>query len=277
MSCARLRGMRSLDDVLTPRRLEGDVFALDVPDGWQQGRSAFGGLGIGALVRACEAVVTDPSRMPRSLTAELTGPLEPGTATLRARVLRAGNTVTTVAASIEQRDETVAHAVLVLGAKRALVPPLRPMPAAVAAPVVARWEDTPVLPFASPPWPRFAENFEMRLVEGPPFLGGEDARTTGWVRPHLPSSRIDAAYVAALADAYWSAAAARFEGIRPFATVAFSLAWTAEVAVVEPNVPLLHRAVAIAEHEGYVVEDRELWTPGGRLVSMNRQTFVVIK
>ena len=41
--------------------------------------------------------------------------------------------------------------------------------------------------------------------------------------------------------------------------------------------PLFHVARAVAGAEGYIAEQRELWTADGELVALNPQTFVVIK
>jgi hypothetical protein len=53
-------------------------FAADIPDGWQQGRGAFGGLVLAALLRAMEAAEDDRARVTRSLSGELCGPVLPG-------------------------------------------------------------------------------------------------------------------------------------------------------------------------------------------------------
>ena len=108
----------SLEDVTTPRRTGDRRFALEVPDGWQQGRGAFGGLVLGAAVRAVEGFAGQPDRPLRTLTAELCGPLLPGPAEILVEPLRLGTGTSTVAARVIQGDELAAHAVLVLGRHR---------------------------------------------------------------------------------------------------------------------------------------------------------------
>ena len=44
------------------------TFEGTVPDGWQQGRGAFGGLVYGMLARAMEQVVNEPARRLRTFT-----------------------------------------------------------------------------------------------------------------------------------------------------------------------------------------------------------------
>src|SRR3546814_7805704 len=57
-------------------------------------RSAFGGLCIASLIRAIEETVGDPTRRVRSVTAELPGPVDAGSADIVVEILRAGNAVT---------------------------------------------------------------------------------------------------------------------------------------------------------------------------------------
>ncbi|HEU4408007.1 MAG TPA: acyl-CoA thioesterase domain-containing protein [Polyangiaceae bacterium] len=62
-----------------------------MPEGWQQGRGAFGGLVPGALTRAMAASEPEPARALRSLSAELLGPVPPGPADVGVEVLRRGS------------------------------------------------------------------------------------------------------------------------------------------------------------------------------------------
>ena len=53
--------MASLTELSTPKR-HGEQFQIDIPEGWKQGRGAFGGFTIGSLIRAIEAKVGDAAR-----------------------------------------------------------------------------------------------------------------------------------------------------------------------------------------------------------------------
>jgi hypothetical protein len=263
--------MASLCDVLTPRPA-GDRFALEIDASWRQGRGAFGGLVIGALIRAIEERVADPARQVRSVTAELPGPAEPGVVELAVDTLRAGKNMSTVRATLDQAGEVRAHAVAILAAAR-------PSAQAIAwnelvAPEAPPWQDVPVLPAG--PWPTFAQHFEYRIVEGIPATGGP-ARALGYVRPRDPGPRRDTAYIAAMMDAWWPAALVRFPAMRPIATIAFTLELVAGVTGLDPDAPLLYRASVPVCGDGYFLETRELWGADGRLVARNHQTFAIIQ
>jgi acyl-CoA thioesterase len=263
--------MPDLSALITPQP-DGAGFRLDVPDGWQQGRGAFGGLVLGALTRAMEAVVAEPRVRLRSLAGELPAPTEPGPAAIAVEVLRRGSGIATLTARLVQAEVVRAHAVGVFG---------KPREHAVrwqteAPPKAPPWGEVPVLPQTamSPPFARF---FEYRPVGPAPFSRASEARCAGWVRARDPGPRRDAAYVVAMVDAYWPAALVVLAAPRPMATVGYTLELIDGVDDLDPDAPLYHRAYAPAASDGYTYETRELWGSDGRLVARNHQVFVVIK
>jgi len=262
--------MASLTDLCTPRPV-GDRYLLDVPPGWRQGRGAFGGLVVGALIEAIEHHVGDPARKVRSVTAELPGPVEEGTVEIAVDPLRLGKNVSTLRAALSQHGEIRSHAVAILGASRASTAALG-------------WNE--LTPPEAPPWRtlepvpnvsvEFARYFEYRVVEGIP-MSGKAARAVGWVRSRDPGPRRGAAYIAALIDAWWPTVFNRLTALRPMATIAFTLDIVGSVDGLDPEAPLLHRASAPVCADGYFLETRELWGEDGRLVAINHQTFAIIQ
>jgi len=61
----------SFEEASVVRRTGPGSFEVTVPDGWQQGRGAFGGLVYGMLTRAMEQVVDEPARRLRTLTGDI--------------------------------------------------------------------------------------------------------------------------------------------------------------------------------------------------------------
>ena len=113
---------RSFSDALDAARVDVDTFVFTVADGWQQGRGAFGGLVIGAMVRAACVAVDDAERKVRSVTAELLGPVLVGECTLRLDRLRQGAGVSAVRVRLIQADEELCQAVVMMGKKRPNTP-----------------------------------------------------------------------------------------------------------------------------------------------------------
>lgn len=252
-------------------RVDEDTFRLDVPDGWQQGRGAFGGLVLASLLRAMQQVEGDPSRRARALTGELCGPVQPGEATVRVARLRRGRNASTLDAQLWQGGEVQARASAVLGTSRAVetsAPTLR-------APVAPPWASLPVAPVRAPFGPSFAVHYEYRVSGPAPFTGGPEAVAEGYVREAEALARLDEPAVVARLDAWWPALFSVETAPRAIATVSFKATLLRALDDVPADAPMLHRARVLGLGGGYFAELRELWFEGS-LVGVNQQTFAVI-
>lgn len=257
-----------MHDVTTPAA-DGTLL---IRDGWRQGRGAYGGLTIAAAIRAIEQRVADPRRKVRTVTAEIPGPTLPGSSSFSVDILRSGNSVTVARAALAQGNDVTTHAVAVLAASREV--PNTPAWRDLARPEAAAWDSLASLPMDGP-FPEFARHFEYRVASGIPFTGGA-AQTIGWVRARDPGRARDAAYLAAIVDAYWPAVLVREQTFRPLATIGYTLELVDEPRDLG-DAPLLYRGTVPVAGDGYFLETRELWTDDGRLLAINHQTFAVIR
>jgi hypothetical protein len=265
--------MTDFTTITTPRRIEVDRFEADIPDGWQQGRGAFGGLIIGTLARAMATFDAAEERSLRSLTAQLAGPVLPGPNLVQVERLRTGTGVSTLAARLSRDGEVLAHTVGVFGKRR--VSGLDQCE--ISRPLLPPWRDVPVAPIEPPIGPAFARFMELRVVGPLPHTGASEPVASGWVRPKDPGPARDAPFVAAMADAWWPSFFSRMPAPRPAATVAFTLQLLGDLAGLDPEAPLFHRGRTVAGQDGYMVEMRELWGEDGRLLALNQQTFAIVK
>ena len=243
-------------------------FRAEIPDGWQQGRGAFGGLVLAALCRAMEAA--EPARAVRTLTGDLCGPVVPGPADIRVVELRRGNNQTNLQATLTQGDAVLATATAVLSAPRAVAaPPFAPL-VAPSAP----WREVPVVPVGPPVAAVFTQHYEYRSTASA-FARGEPA-IDGFIRERAPLGRVDAPALVARLDAWWPTLFALDGRPRPVATVSFTAELLVDPATLSPDEPLRYRARLAALHDGFFVELRELWR-GERVVALNQQTFAIIR
>lgn len=263
-----------MDDFRTASALVAagpDRFTWDVPDGWQQGRGAFGGLVIGALARAMIASEPASDRRLRSITAELCAPAVVGAAEVTVAALRRGRATSYLEARLCAAGAVVARASAVLGA---------PRPPAVARvvdapPALPPFEQVAVAPLGAPPSPRFTGHYEVRTVGPWPFAGAAVAETAGWLRERgvVAAPRpLDAADVLGLLDCWWPCALTVEPAPRPMATIAFTAQLLVDPAGLDPQVPFAYRGTLLAADDGHSVEQRALWQHG-RLVALNQQTF----
>lgn len=243
-------------------------FAWQVPDGWQQGRGAFGGLVLAALLRAMEAVEPDRGRVTRSLTGDLCGPVQPGPAELVVEVLRRGNNLSNLDARLIQNGEVQARASAVLSVPRVNVEIPRRSP-----PATPHWETLTAVDMRPPIAPVFTAHFEYRPVTA---MFAEPEGTRGWLLPRTPLVRLDGPALVAMLDAWWPAIFAIEGRPRIVATVSFTAELLRPLESLRPDVPLLHVGRVAAASEGFFVELRELWQ-GEHLVAMNQQTFAILK
>jgi acyl-coenzyme A thioesterase PaaI-like protein len=258
----------------TPRQDGPGRFRVDIPDGWQQGRGAFGGLVVAVLARAAMLHEADGQRPLRSLTAELCAPALVGPADVQAETLRRGKHVSMAAARLLQEGEVVAHAACVFARAR------RDdwQWTGLAAPAGARsdWRSVPPVPPAVPVAPVFTQWCEFRSDGPAPFSGAARPDATGWIRFTHPGPVRDVAEVAALIDAWWPAHFPVERSPRPIATVSFTFDAVADVSTLDREAPLYHRGSVLAARDGYLVEQRELWSPAGELVAINTQTVAIL-
>ena len=264
------------DTLVTPAPLSPGRWSIEVPDGWQQGRGAFGGLVLAMLERAAEAAAGDPARQLRELSAQIVGAVQPGMAEISAELLRAGTGVSAVAARLVQEGEVRAHAVATFGKPRATYAAATSTP----APVLPPWRELSPMPSSLPMVPTFTRHLEFWPTGPLPFSGsgsGAVPEVAGWVRLRHPGRARDAAFTLAMVDAYWPAFLTAAPAPRPAATLTFSLETMSDLAGLDPSAPLFHRGRLLGGRDGYAVEARELWGEDGRLVALNQQVFVVIR
>jgi hypothetical protein len=259
------------DEASAVRPTGPGTFEATVPDGWQQGRGAFGGLVYGMLARAMEGVVADPARWLRTFTGDIAGPVLPGPATLRVQVLRQGSKQSNLQATLFQKDEPLAVTIAVFSVSRTVEPPVFSRD----PPERADWDQLRTYPLEPPSGPPFGRAYEYRSAGPMPFVGGRDAETAGYLREKVVPSRRDAPSMVALLDAWWPTLWSIDKVYRPIATVSFAGQLLVDPARLDPSERLFHTARMAALEDGYFVELRELWS-GDVCVGMNQQTYAIL-
>ena len=259
-----------LSHVLTSTRLDETHFELEVPLSWEQGKGAFGGLVVGALVKAAMQCEPDPVRSFRTVSSEIVGPVKTGTkASIVVELLRRGTGLTAFDVKLSQEGEGVlARATVTLAKKRTEDHAFD----AVEKPIIPSFEDALVAPVAPPMGPAFAQHFQFRPTRGFPFSGATESVTEGFISP-LACVQWGPAEWVALADCYWPCILALETMPRPTSTIGFTLHLLRE----PPRGPLFFRAKTLASRDGYITDVRELFTLDGELVLINPQVFAIVR
>jgi hypothetical protein len=257
-------------------RVGDHTFAWDVPDGWQQGRGAWGGLVAAGVARAVELSERSSERSLRTLSLHLPAPLPVGRVTVRVAPLRVGSGLSTWTVSVHDAGEAVcAHAVVLTGRSR--VPDLsadaRSWPTA-QPPTIPAWTEVAALPSGLPGMPVFLQHLEVRPVQGLPLQGGQ-SRCLGYVRL-ADQGAWDVRHLLAVVDAWWPTVLTVLPSMRPLATVTYAAHVLVDPSTIAAGEPLVYEASMAGTEGGFTTETRRLWTLDGRLAVENHQSIVVI-
>jgi len=250
----------------------------EVPDGWHQGRGAWGGLVLAAQVD-CVARL-EPARRVRTVTAQFLAPVPAGTCVLDVVRARHGSTLSAWNTTVRDgAGALLAQATVLTGGPRAADThvPSRGWPV-VTAPPAPDWPEVPTVAVAPPLGPEFAAHLSFRPLQGRPG-SGDPARVLGWIGLGQSEPPVDwtPALLLGLVDAWWPTTYTVVRQARPMGTVAFSAHLLVEPADVAPGAFLLHEGTLTGVEEGFTSEQRRLWTSDGRLVVDNHQSIALIR
>lgn len=263
--------MTTFAEATAVRETAPGVYAATIPDGWQQGKGAFGGVGVGVMARALLAHEAAANRPLRSLSAELCAPALPVASELHVAVLRQGASMSFLDVRLVQEGALVGHATASVGKARELdnvpyTPPSPPRPS---------WKDVEVAPIGPPLGPIFAQKYEFRLTGPLPFTGQSEPFVAGFIREREPPATHDAPAIIGLLDSFWPTLYVMESRPRPAVTVGYTMQLLADPTSVPTDEPLFYQARGAGNGGTYYVEMRELWS-GDRLVALNQQTFALL-
>jgi acyl-CoA thioesterase len=253
--------------------VEAGVFEGHVNRDWWIVFGPNGGFLAAMLVRAMAAAVDDPSRAPRSLTIHYTTAPAEGSVRIATTIERAGRSLTTVSARMEQAGRLIALAIGAFSRERIAAVEF----SEAAAPEVPAPEAVPLMTMAGTP-PPFTRQWEIRPAIGtPPFSGsGGSTLTGGWIRPlnmvgdgSPGPDPIDAALVAQLADAWLPAVFTRLTEPNAVPTIDLTIHFRADLPL--PADYVLVTFESRLSQGGFVEEDGAIWTRDGRLIAHSRQ------
>ncbi|WP_263264384.1 thioesterase family protein [Pseudomonas sp. RIT-PI-S] len=260
------------------RALQVNPASVCIPPDWSQGRAAFGGLMAALLYEAMRLRLVGEGladRPVRSLAISFVAPAALDTPTaFEVDVLRSGKSVVSLQARAIQHGEIVSLMQGSFGAARSSVVSLSSMPAPAIKPVPECF----ALEYIEGVTPQYLRHVPMRWgIGGLPFSGTPSPAIGGWVqlRGESQPSALNEAHLLALVDAWPPAVLPHLKAPAAGST----LTWTIEF--MQPVPPLdgqaWYRYKAVIEHaaDGYGHTSAALWSEGGQLLALSRQTVTV--
>ena len=248
--------------------------SMQVPATWGQGRAGFGGLAVALVYEAMRAKVPE-GRPVRSLAVTFVGPLAvDAPVSFTVEVLREGKAVSQVLGRAVQNGQVVT---LVQGSFGAARDSVIAVPA-LAAPIMKPAAECQELPYIEGLTPEFTRYLAMRwAVGGMPFSNNQSREMGGWVRlrEHDPLETLNETHLLALVDAWPPAVLPHLRA----PAAGSSLTWTIEF--MQPFAALntldwcMYHAQVEHARDGYGHIAAGLWSPGGELLALSRQTVTV--
>ncbi len=251
------------------------LFAATIAPGWRAGRGPHGGYLAAMLLRALTAAVDDPGRTPRSLTIHYTRAPDPGPIEIRTTVERAGRSLSTLSARMEQAGRTTALALAAFSVPwRA--PDANELPMPELAPPDAERLSTPKLFKGAP---EFTHHLVMQpRVGAVPFAGsGAPMRIGGWIG--LPEERpVDALSLALFCDAWFppSFIALDSPAISPTIDLTIHFRQSIDGCDCDPAALCLSVFDTRLLHDGLFEEDGVIWAPDGTVLAQSRQLGIIM-
>jgi acyl-CoA thioesterase len=256
-------------------------FAADVSADWRAGRGPHGGYLAAMLLRALAETVADAARSSRSLTIHYARAPQPGPVTIAVTIERAGRSLSTLSARIEQDGKPTALALAAFS-----VPWSAPEIAELPMPDIAAQD-----PERKPGAPLFkhAPPFTNHLVIQPrigavPFSGADAPMEIGsWLGLAEPRP-IDALSLAFFSDALFSPPFIRLTKPATTPTIDLTIHFRRPLPAAtetEPSHGSRHelcfaRFRSGLVHDGFFEEDGTIWAADGSVLAQSRQLGIVM-
>lgn len=258
-------------DTAVTRTGDGTYDAAVSPDWWVF-TGPNGGYVASLVLRALTDAVADPARAARSLTVHYLRPAGAGPATIETRTVRAGRTLTTVAADLSQDGKLVATALAAFAMPRPGTPTFHDaMPPYDVTP-----DQAPPSAWPEDALPPISRQFAYRpLTTEQVFAGGDRAEAAAWIRLREPEP-YDPVLLATVSDALVPAVFAKASAPLAAVTVDLTVHFRAPAGRAPDDGWCLAAFRSTVAADGYVEGDGELYAEDGTLLAQSRQLAVLV-
>ena len=251
-------------------------FLADVSPDWRAGRGPHGGYLAAMLLRALIEAVADPLRAPRSLTIHYARAPQPGPVSIDVVIERAGRSLSTLSARMEQDGSLVALALAAFSVPWS-APEIAELEMPDVAPPEATREAGALRSLGAPP---FTSHIVLqRRIGGVPFTSSERPMEVGGWLGLAEARPIDALSLAFFSDALFSPPFIRLTEPATTPTIDLTVHFRTpmpRVADPDPEELCLARFRSGLIHEGFFEEDGVIWSADGAVLIQSRQLGIVM-
>ena len=248
---------------------QADELQIEVPEQWGQGRAVFGGM---ASALALAHLITElPAQIPlRSVSVSFVAPLNAGPATVSRRILRQGKSVIQAMVEITQQDQVALVLLASFGAER-------PSAYQIKAETAPEFNTKAMVLPKQGPAPEFTRHFDYHISRGVmPFSGGTGTELGGLIRfAEGESTAAGVLELLALVDAWPPAVLPHLSAPAPGSTLTWTIEFVQPMTALTTQDWCLYRAHIEHARDGYGHVAAAMWTAGGELLAISRQTVAV--
>lgn len=247
---------------------------INIPEGWLQGRTLYGGLAAAMMMQKAIFSIADPNKQILSSSVTFVGPIEQTKVRLTAEILREGKSVTTIEVRLWQNNAVQSILIASFGVARESSIVVKQE---AQAPDYASPDSLFKIP-AQYGMPECYNNFEVVWSDlNLPCTGSNHPDFGGWCRFNVEKQTnrsFETADLMAIFDIWPPGVLPMFKQLAP----ASSLTWT--VTYIHPVQQYLHdwfkyKVFTDYAADGYATEHAHLWDAQNRLIAIARQTVTV--
>ncbi|WP_180036146.1 MULTISPECIES: thioesterase family protein [unclassified Acinetobacter] len=247
---------------------------VEIPEGWLQGRTIYGGLVAGMMMHKAVATIADPQRRLLSCNVTFVGPVQLAPVRLSAEILRQGKSVTTIEVRLWQDDAVQSILLASFGVPRESSIAVNQERQAPNFPEVSSLKIAEHHPLA----PQCFQQMDLVWVDGQyPCTASQKPDFSGWMRfnPERHDNRkMTVADLMVSMDMWPPGVLPMYKTMAP----ASSLTWT--LTYVHPLQSNLHnwfkyKVFTDYAADGYATEYAHLWDENNQLIAIARQAVTV--
>ncbi|GAA5000853.1 thioesterase family protein [Acinetobacter puyangensis] len=261
----------NFDDALA---LVAQQAEFEMPTGWGQGRTVYGGFVAALLMERAFITLDDPEREPLSASITFVGPVQHQQAKITVEVLREGSAVTTLEARLWQNDQVQTIMLASFGKRRDSQIEIHQE---ASAPAYPGYHQLEAMPFIEGLIPECFKQYELYWAEGKlPFAASQHADFGGWFRfkQDVASGRMRASHMVALADIWPPGITPLFPQPAPASSLTWHLTFIQPITM-DCSDWLCYQVQTSCAKDGYATETAYIWDAHGRLLATNQQTITI--
>lgn len=247
---------------------------IDLPTGWLQGRTIFGGLVAAMMMQKAFITINDPQKKVLSTSITFVGPVQESQVRLTAEILRQGKSVTTIEVRLWQDDAVQSILIASFGTERETHIKVSNEKTAPDYPAIDQLNIVP----KNLPFPECFKQFQLTWAEGLyPISGSKQADFGGWSRfdPELHENRkMQVADLLALMDVWPPGVLPLFKIPAPSSSLTWHITF---IHSLQQNMDDWFKYKVFTDYadHGYSTEYAYLWDQNNRLIAISRQTVTV--